>query len=703
MMVNKLKFNWRHVVVLFALILIECYFFRSVLGNDLLFGDLGDGRLNNLFAEHWYRFFQGKEDAFDLRIFHPIKNTLAFSDCTLGVGIPYSILRALGFNMYSAYKWTIIGIHAFGSVCLYYLLRKKLRLNIGSSFIGIVIFSASNAYQVQIRASHLQLIAISLIPGFCIFLFNFFSGFKKKQKRIFSGMGCIIYLEWLLYTSYYPVFFLLFFLLISGCIAIIVYNRRKINLIKLGAEFIRTSWLEMLAYLAVGGVLAVPFLKLYLPAMATFGGRSWMMVATMLPTLSDFINVSNQNLVYGQTLFEDSPGETTCGFPFITVALLLTSIICYYNRYILSKNNKKARAPIKLYLLTTLSLSIFFIFVLLVVDGKYSLWYLVYSVIPGASAIRACSRFLQFLSLPVGVVIAVFTDEIYRKLQKRVKSSGVVLLAALTLILTMENTLVGTLGNWTITDRLNFTESIPAPPEDCEVMYILPDGEERPNWVYQLDAWEIANKYDLKTLNGYSGQNPLGWRLWEISSDSYSAYVDQWCRDNQINSGVYAYDAANAVWRSHMEEKQYTIGREVFFDGSLTDAHRYFFEGMSRTEDGFAWTEGNQVQFYVDFATEIENDLIMQINLKMIFNELQHVIVMCGDHILWDDVIAEVAPITVCIPEKCVQDRSLELTFQLPEAISPKEIGMSEDDRDLALAFESFSIIDSSNNSPLKS
>ena len=39
---------------------------------------------------------------------------------------------------------------------------------------------------------------------------------------------------------------------------------------------------------------------------------------------------------------------------------------------------------------------VLFCILLLKVDGQYSLWYYVYSFFPGASAIRAISRFLAF-------------------------------------------------------------------------------------------------------------------------------------------------------------------------------------------------------------------------------------------------------------------------------------------------------------------
>ena len=44
------------------------------------------------------------------------------------------------------------------------------------------------------------------------------------------------------------------------------------------------------------------------------------------------------------------------------------------------------------------------------------------------------------------------------------------------------------------------------------------------------------------------------------------------------------------------------------------------------------------------------------------------------------------------IPASCIKDSILELTFELPDARSPKDLGQSDAPRMLALYFESISI-----------
>lgn len=446
--------------------------------------------------------------------------------------------------------------------------------------------------------------------------------------------------------------------------------------------------------MALGAGLALPFLGLYLSAMASFGDRAWSEVNSMLPTLVGFINVSNRNLLYGNIFSDFFPGETTCGFPFITFLLLLLSIIHYYNQYIRSKVLQRQDAASlsvqgKLNIQAALSLTILVLMMLLIADGRFSLWYIIYSIIPGASAIRAVSRYLMFLCLPVGILLAWFGNDFCINRNRRHKTAVFILMA----ILFIENMTNLSLGAWNSSDRINFLKDIPVPPEDCEIMYVLPNEATQAPWVDQLDAWEIANKYDLQTVNGYSGQFPDEWELWEEFTAQYITNVDQWCRSNGINSGVYAFNKTEGIWVSHTDMTQYTLGNEIYFDGTSADAHRYFIEGMSGTEDGFAWTQGNQTRFFASISTQTESDLLLQVNLRMIFNAPQRLIVTHEDQVLFDESIENVDnPIAIHIPAEYIQDQVVDLIFQIPDAISPEALEMSEDKRDLAFAIESFLI-----------
>lgn len=88
---------------------------------------------------------------------------LGYSDLLLGYGIVHSFLRLIGFNMFSAYKWTLIIYHVFGTVSMYYLLRKTLKCHTLWAMFGTIGFCFSNDYAIHI--SHTQLNAICFSFG----------------------------------------------------------------------------------------------------------------------------------------------------------------------------------------------------------------------------------------------------------------------------------------------------------------------------------------------------------------------------------------------------------------------------------------------------------------------------------------------------------------------------------------------------------
>ena len=96
---------------------------------------------------------------------------------------------------------------------------------------------------------------------------------------------------------------------------------------------------------------------------------------------------------------------------------------------------------------------------------------------------------------------------------------------------------------------MSFLSSVSVPPEDAEVFYIIDTANtgDAP-FIYQLDAFEIATLYSLKTINGYSGKLPLEWGgIWDVGSENYEVGVSKWIERYNL-SNVYAYDRATDTW-----------------------------------------------------------------------------------------------------------------------------------------------------------
>lgn len=139
-------------------------------------------------------------------------------------------------------------------------------------------------------------------------------------------------------------------------------------------------------------------------------------------------------------------------------------------------------------------------------------------------------------------------------------------------------------------------------------------------------------------------------------------------------------------------EAYYELGTPLSFagkDGNTAQPHKG--KGFSEAEEGHAWTDGNRAELRFDIGGA-EGDLLCRME-HFTFNGEQRVTVSANG--------TEIASYTangdeakeILIPAGCVgDDGMLVLSFDLPDAKSPLELGLSADDRKLALAMRSLVI-----------
>ena len=67
---------------------------------------------------------------------------------------------------------------------------------------------------------------------------------------------------------------------------------------------------------------------------------------------------------------------------------------------------------------------------------------------------------------------------------------------------------------------------------------------------YQLDAWEIATHFKLKTINGYSGQFPKDWSsfgLFRLNEEKYLIGMEKYLKKYNLEN-VCTYDLGRNTW-----------------------------------------------------------------------------------------------------------------------------------------------------------
>lgn len=546
------------IILILVMVALDIFFFRNIIFTADAFGDYGDGRYCNLVTEHWYQFIIGNEKIGELSTFYPIKNSLGYSDTFIGFALPYIIIRLLGNDMFSAFKITIVVIHFIGCLSALYFCIKKMRLNYCTALITTIIFAYSN---MQNTATHPQFYVFYYIPIFTLFIWGYFENINNKKKRIIYALAAITIFAVIFYTTgyigYFMVIFMVFEFIIVGSILYIVDRKRifEIRQLKSCITFVKRNYLEYCLFFIYTILIFVPFIILYLPIQQKNNAvRQWTDI--MCPTLVDFINIAPSNLLWGKLLQfgEGHYAEFQTGFPIVTISIFAISVFYLLRKgYIKLKKNK---FEYTLLIMVTLAISTICCFMLILKINTYSLWYFVFKLLPGASAIRAVTRFNQVLVWPLSLVIGFTINNLKIK---RIKYLQYVLLV----VFVLEYTWIGGITSmWNTDEPRKMLSKISTPPSDCEVIYIINDDiglDEHDYTRAHLDAWMIAYKYRLRTINGYGSYYPKDWiDVNYTRSNLYDIHSYNWGRKNNI-SGFYAYDLNNDIWikRDYMPEFEY--------------------------------------------------------------------------------------------------------------------------------------------------
>ncbi|MBZ1350165.1 hypothetical protein KZZ10_05860 [Alcaligenaceae bacterium LF4-65] len=145
-----------------------------------------------------------------------------------------------------------------------------------------------------------------------------------------------------------------------------------------------------------------------------------------------------------------------------------------------------------------------------VVVNGHSFYFLVIQL-PGLDAIRAVSRIILVMLLPVSILVAVGVDCLRRQFTSVM---GYFVLALVALIVLSAETVFykphqAARETWTMR-QAGLNQLIGKPPSEGTVIFVTQRKEE-PFYLAELDAMIYAQDHKLKTLNGYSGSTPPGY------------------------------------------------------------------------------------------------------------------------------------------------------------------------------------------------
>lgn len=510
---NKRNTIIANSICLLVILILEYAFFRHVINIDALIGDNIDSRLNTIFVEHWYRFVQGKEAFNDMSgMFYPAENVLSYSDIMLGYGVLHILLRVLNVNVYLSLKILIILTHICGSILLYYFVKGCLKKSYISSTVAVIVFSFSSFY--AFCSSNVQFFAFSVVPFVCIMCHKWFDKREQKKRFIYGALACMT-IVMLFYTAFYVGFLSSLCLGIAFVVSVLymLFTEKKDFLL-----LIKKYLVEFLVYIIGMAILMVPFIMIYLPSLQSSGGRLWEEVYWSLPNITEIVGIEE--------------GIPSILFHRVVIIVILVLAVIYIVRCIRRKKSAK-----EINILIIASLILFMIFTRC---GNYSLWYLFFRFVPGAGALRALFRAQIIVYLAYGILLAYLIDEVHVVF----KYLGSVVLAGAVLISIYYSPVITT---WSISEEMAYIGDVSSPPEDCKVLYVIDSKrEENIDAEKHLDGVMLAQRFDLKTINGYSGLVPPNYN---VSYADINKTVKEWCKNSGVDiNSVYGYSFVNDSW-----------------------------------------------------------------------------------------------------------------------------------------------------------
>jgi hypothetical protein len=579
---KKKKVVFEMLVVIILGIILEAIFFRQVVWSnfDQMIGDAGDARFNGVVLEHWWQVFQGYSNWLSPSYFYPTKGVLGYSDADFLFALPYSGLRYVGLNIFTSFQIVLLTTVFIGWTGAYIFFRYCLRLNFFPSIIGAIVFSFPNAMAISVGRP--QLLAIYFLPYLAIAIFLFIKNFSKKnlQGRT-AGAFIAVFVPCFFYTSYYMAWFTMFFILLLFFIFVIWLLLQKSDAQLWRTIFLNKQlWKKLFPYIIIGVICFIPFFITYIPAQQLQGGRSYEEILTMLPTFIDYINVGSSNWVWGDYFNSEELRNRPMSWELdkgLSLVLFFTFVIIAIIFIRKARNYKLQRTPEGKFKMSSkidgantvhwqtilvigLSLAVLLAWVLLLKVGDYSLWWVVIKITPGANALRIVCRFLQFLVFPVSIVLAVGLNRAENRIPQIIETAVqfVILMsiAVISLFIIVEQFNTAPTSDYNKQQQLEMLASIQAPPSDAAVFTVLPDSSLYKNpFEIHIDAMIIAQKYNLSTINGYSGSAPSYWNTThDINDPYYSIFLNRWINYYQLNNPhLYFLNLKTGTWLSAKE------------------------------------------------------------------------------------------------------------------------------------------------------
>ena len=494
-------------------------------------GDLGDARFNSVILEHLYRWVGGRDPSlWSPPFFYPFEHTLAFSENHFGSGAAYILFRWLGFAREGAFNgWFLVG--GFLNYAVTYYVLRRLSFSGLASAAGAFVFAFSLPVLLN-QDIHSQLLYRYAIPLAMLGLYR-----TIDTGRLFHLWQTFLWVAVQFFCSIYLGLFLVY-LLVATILGALFFKWGRRWLTKIISSVHGESAPNRIIFVVVAAVstLAVAWLLYRYQVISReygFVARAPAEIATMLPRLGSYLLADHSALSswVGNWVVNNSMRWEHQMFVGIGVLIVAT-----YGALVtlVAKRNQIFGQ------LALISLCILFIVTLNI--GGHSI-YLMLIKVPGLGAIRAISRIIIVMLLPISILVAVGIDSIR---SVRIFQNGKMMF-----VLTVG--LAGLLGAETVSykpynepviawrSRIDAMKKlIPQQLVDRPILFISRTYAE-PFYSAELDGMILGQDLGMPTLNGYSGNVPPGYMDY---ADPCVPYISQ----------LYAYADFRGLPKGHVAD-----------------------------------------------------------------------------------------------------------------------------------------------------
>ncbi len=523
---NSPRLRWLAPAWYVFLCLFGTWFFNRhsiELGGELVYGDRGDSRFHMVTLEHWWRVVQGLDPLLSPNFFYPTPGAIAYSDLLGLYALFYVPFRAFGFDSYGAFQLTIGAVSVVGFWGMLLLLRRSLDIPPMVAGLYSLLFAYSGLKTMTFAETHIW--AVAYTPFLAFFAIEYFRRVSMPpSRRLPWALAFVVVFAALALTSFYVVWFTAVFGLLVAVCTLVTYCvlRGPGQTFGLILRWVASNAAHIAIIMGAAAVAMWPFLAIYLPN----SGQVDRNILGAIP-----------QLMYPWKL------------PFLGVTQLLLAIATGMAALVWLRRSRPLDTRWTVAL--CLAPAIFLVLLFLLPLGKFTLWTALYLVVPGGKFIRAPVRFYTFLTLPLLVVGSVGLTALIAKVREKKGDAGDFLGAVvlgLLLLVTAEQYKPGIPLVFPKSPDHAWLHRVQKPPAECRSFALKPVADPK-TWERHLDAMIVAQRFNLPTLNGYSGTEPIGWRLHDPGSANYAAAIRDWAESNGL-TGVCLLDDDAGTWSS---------------------------------------------------------------------------------------------------------------------------------------------------------